>query len=130
MAVVRRADIDSFLGLREKILEAFEDACPRLNGRSWKMHVDDRRDMYWRLTPTGDELIYAEDAGDVTSGEMEEQTFVDVVVLGAVWRPEDSDFVVMLANTGLGDPDVVVFLSAQAERHLDAEAEKRMEQQR
>jgi hypothetical protein len=125
--VVKKSDIDDFLKLREQILEAFEDACPNLNGRSWKMSVEDRRDMYWRLADKNESLVYAEDTCDVV-GEIDEGTFVDTILFGAIWRPENEDFVVMLVNTGLGDPDVVVFLSSMMERALSAEVEKRQEQ--
>lgn len=102
---------------REKLLEAFEEVCPKLEGRTLKAAFDDRRDMYWRLADGEVCLVYSEEEANVTSAEpSDEYTFVDEVI--CYWRPEGESFVLAFVNTAIGDPDVVAFLSTSLERPL------------
>lgn len=112
--------VEAFLRLRFELLNQFEEACPHVNGTSEKKAMEDRRDMYWRLADDDQSLIYGEEAQDVMvradgTFDMGESTFVDNVLRKAIWRPEGENVVMVLVNTCIGDPDVIVFLSPMNE---------------
>lgn len=108
--------IEAFLRLRFELLSQFEEACPNVNGTAETKGMEDRRDMYWRLADSDQSLIYGEETRDVMVNndgtfEPNDNTFVDNVLRKAIWRPAKENIVMVLVNTGLGDPDVIVFLS-------------------
>lgn len=83
--------------------------------RTVTISIDDRRDMYWRLTDDGASMVYASSEADLTSDELREgDVFVDEVWL--VWRPVGETFVAAVVNTGLGEHDIIALLRADKER--------------
>lgn len=101
-------------------MDLYDDACPGLAGRAYKAPLDDRRTLFWRLADRDLSLVYAESARDLSTPlfTSDSKAFVDTVVPGSVWRPDKEGFVLALINTGLGDPNTVVFLSASKEVFL------------
>lgn len=103
----------SMLDAHARVLEAFEEACPKSEGRTAKATIDDRRSYYWRFADNDECLVYGEVSADVAGSEMGENVFVDRVL--CYWRPEGEDLVVALVDTEIGDPVALAFLRANLE---------------
>lgn len=112
-----KALVETLFSLHESVMSLYNDACPGLAGRAYKAPLEDRRTLFWRLADRDQSLIYAESAREVAASlsYSDSGAFADTVVPGSVWRPDKQGFVLMLINTGLGDPNTVVFLSTSTE---------------
>lgn len=105
--------VRTLLESQQQLLEAYEDACPKLNGRACKMPIEDRRDMFWRLADNDESLVFADDAQLIMRGELDnEEVFVECA--RHVWRHEGGNFVMMVS----GDEDTIVILDAAKERNV------------
>lgn len=106
--MTRTEKVNKLFELRHGLWREFEAACPGVRGFSWKVPLDDRRIMYWRLADEGKSLVYSNRKVAVTDGEFLDDTFVDTVK--AVWRPGREEFVMAFVTTEIGDGDCLAVL--------------------
>ena len=113
----------ALLDNREDLWRAFEAGCS-VQGASWRLPIQDRRTMYWRLADDDRLLVYGDGEEDVTSPVPLERTFIDAVSIGGVWRPEGEEFVMILVNTYLfgRSTDVIAILWTSNERSVSPNA--------